>query len=85
MKSSDNFEKTLNNGHAIIKDGIVFNINKVCYQSIEYECCMMALDDIGAPTSDSNGTEYSLVGRVMNMHKLQIDEIVSDEPHKDLH
>ena len=64
MHDNDN---DLDNGHAIVKDGVIYNIDKVSHQSEQYECCMAQMDGAGVPECDSHGAIYSIWGRALWM------------------
>jgi len=60
----------LDKGHAVVKNGVIYDIEKVRHQSEEYEACMMAMDKAGVPRHDSKGRDYSLYGRACEMQLL---------------
>jgi len=64
----------IDSGHAIIKDGIVYNIEEVMHQSEEYGACMKAMDDLDVPVS-VNGEELSIFGRAVWMKDLAAGRI----------
>ncbi len=49
------------------EQGEVCDIENMRYQSEEYECCMMAMDDDGVPRASREGVEFSLWGRALWM------------------
>ena len=59
----------LNAGHAVVKDGVVYNIAEKLWSAEEFEACMLAMDDFGVPRHDEEGKVYSLWGRAMWMYK----------------
>jgi len=54
----------LRDGHAIVDNGVVYNIDSVIQKAEEYECLYKFLDDKNVPKYDENDAEYSLLGRV---------------------
>lgn len=56
-------EQLLESGHALVKDGIVFNIDEKLWKSDEFEACMLAMDKHGVPRFDETDIVYSLWGR----------------------
>ena len=63
---SVSLQKIIDDGHAVTKNGVIYNIADVEHKAEEYEACMMALDDLGAPRSDKHDAIFSLFGRVKN-------------------
>ena len=61
-------KKILNEGHAIIKDGIVYDIDTKIYMAEEYEACMKAMDEEGVPRI-VNGHELSIWGRAKRVNR----------------
>ena len=53
----------LESGHAIVKDGVVFNITEKLFFVEECEACMLAMDKAGVPRFDEKDIGYSLWGR----------------------
>lgn len=64
----------LDAGHAVVKDGVVFNIDEKLWRAEEFEACMMAMDKAGVPRFDENDAVFSLWGRAcwMSRNKLGI-------------
>ena len=62
----------LDAGHAVIKDGVVFDINEKLWHAEEFEACMMAMDKAGVPRFGENDVVYSLWGRACWMARNQI-------------
>lgn len=59
-------------GCAIDGKGTTYhNIAEIYYQAESLECLQMWLDDHKVPRFDSDGKEYSPVGRVMQLLKMQ--------------
>ena len=46
--------------------GGFYDIERMKFESEEYQCAMMFLDDIKAPTGDDKG-KFSLVGRIRSV------------------
>jgi hypothetical protein len=60
-------------GHAIVKNGVVFDIAEKLWQAEEFDACMMAMDDLGVPRQDESGAVYSVFGRACWMADLLKD------------
>lgn len=71
-KDQDNTNDAIDHGHAIVKDGVVYNIQEKLWRAEEFEACMMAMDDAGVPRFDENNIVYSLWGRACWMGRNQI-------------
>ena len=59
-------EKALESGHAIVKDGIVFNIDEKLWMAEEFEACMMAMDEQDVPR-EVDGQILTIFGRAIWM------------------
>lgn len=55
------------------------NLEILKYESEEYHCLHMWLDDMGVPTHDpDNNQRYSSVGRVISLLKLSGEKVIND-------
>ena len=57
-------KKFLADGHAIVDNGVVYNIDSVIQKADEYDCLFKLLDAKKVPKYDKNGAKYYLIGRV---------------------
>lgn len=67
----ENYQEILKSGGAIIKNGVFPNAEAMRHDAEEYEACMMAMDDLGVPRIDENGSTYSIFGRALWMTSKQ--------------
>ena len=62
-EEQDSIESALEQGHAIVKNGVVYNIAEKLWRAKEFEACMIAMDAYKVPRFDENDMVYSLWGR----------------------
>ena len=61
----------LDAGHAVMKNGVVFNISEKLWQSEEFESCMISMDKLNVPR-EKDGKVLSLFGRAFWMSENNI-------------
>ena len=67
--------KELRSGNALIRNGVVYGIAEVSYQSEEYDCLQSNLDDHDVPRRASDVDEdYSIWGRVLRFKEQRADK-----------
>jgi len=60
-------EKELSEGNAIVKDGVIRDINSITHAAEEHEACMMAMNKAGIPECNEDGVMLSIWGRALWM------------------
>ena len=81
MKNENNKQEAVGNvselsdlldaGHAVMKNGVVFNISEKLWQSEEFESCMISMDKLNVPR-EKDGKVLSLFGRAFWMSENNI-------------
>ena len=69
--SASEWSDLLDAGHAVMKNGVVFNISEKLWQSEEFESCMISMDKLNVPR-EKDGKVLSLFGRAFWMSENNI-------------